>query len=486
MGEKFEKDIALFTSSIDFDKSLFEYDIHNTTAHVVMLTRRGIIKGEDGKAMLASLLRIEKEGLTSLPMDPSYEDIHMAIEAAVLEMMGEKGGGIHSGRSRNDQVATDLRMKARDEVNLLCKSVVALVLSLLEKAEEHTLTIMPSYTHLQQAQPTTLAHHLTAYAQSLLRSIDRLEEAYKRVNLSPLGSGAATTTSFPIDRSLTADLLGFEGVLQNSMDAVSNRDYMCEVAFIASLGAIDASRIAEELIIWSTAEYGFVEIADSYASTSSIMPQKKNPDVLEIIRARTAAVLGGSQTIQMMLRSLPQSYNRDLQEVSPVFFRTLDTTSTILTILSRIISSLRINEEKMLKEAAHNFSTATELADLLVKKEGIPFRTAHNIVGSLVQKALKEGISPADVDKSLLNSLFSPIIGRDLSITQEEITKALTPLLAVETRIVPGGPSPSVMEPFINNLFDETALKEENLNKRERSLLEAKKRLYREVKEIIG
>jgi argininosuccinate lyase len=323
LGKVYDKEVALFTSSLAFDADLFQYDILTDLAHLIMLFEQGIVDRAEANKIFAVLKSLHDGGIKMVDLEPGFEDIHMAIEEYVIKEAGATGGMLHTGRSRNDKVACDLRMKTREDLILLSKALLGLVIALLEVSEKNTLTLLPSFTHLQHAQPTTFAHHLLSYVNSLMRSVDRLEEAYARINLCPLGAGAVTTTSFPIDRDRTAELLGFEEVLENSMDAVSSRDYMVELASVASLISLDISRISEELILWSTSEFSFIELSDSFASTSSIMPQKKNPDVLEIIRARTATSTGDLNTLLAMLRSLPQSYNRDLQELSPVFFRSL-------------------------------------------------------------------------------------------------------------------------------------------------------------------
>ncbi|MFQ5801013.1 MAG: argininosuccinate lyase, partial [Candidatus Hydrothermarchaeales archaeon] len=427
LGKGFDENVAAFTSSIEFDTELFEYDILGDMAHLVMLHEQGIVEKEDAKKILAVLKVLFDKGIKSIELDPGLEDIHMAIEAHIINEVGEVGGRLHTARSRNDQVACDLRMKAREEINILSKAVIGLLVSLLEVAEKNTLTIMPAFTHLQHAQPTTLAHHLLSYVNSLSRGLDRLEEAYKRVDLCPLGAAAVTTTSFPIDREHTAKLLGFEGILENSMDAVSSRNYMVETASVASLLSLDISRIAEELILWSTQEFSFIEVSDSFASTSSIMPQKKNPDILEIIRARTGATIGGLVSLLTMARSLPQSYNRDLQELSPVFFGSINNVTTSLTLISKVIETIKVNEEKMNAACQRDFSTATELADVIVRKKKLPFRTAHQIVGAAVSKAIQQGISASEITSKFLDEVAVSITGKKMGLSEEQVTSAMTP-----------------------------------------------------------
>jgi argininosuccinate lyase len=485
LGKSFDEEVSAKTSSLEFDIELFRYDLLTDMAHIVMLVDTGIIEKEDAKKLLQVLKKIEKKGIQSLDISPELEDIHMAIESQIIKEIGDTGGRLQTARSRNDQVACDLRMKTREDVNLLIKSIIGLIIALLEVAEKNTLTLIPAFTHLQHAQPTTLAHHLISYVDSLIRNITRLEDAYDRIDLCPLGAGAVTTTSYPIDRNQTSSLLGFEKVLENSMDAVSSRDYLVEVGSIASLISIDISRISEELILWSTKEFSFIEISSSFASTSSIMPQKKNPDVIEIVRARTASVFGSLVSILTMQRSLPQSYNRDLQELSPIFFRIINTTTTSLSLISRVVNTMQINEDIMNAGTLLDFSTATELADILVKEKKIPFRTAHQIVGKAVTTAIKEDRSPEEFSSEFMDRISTSVTGDKLGLSDEKVTSAMTPLLAVKARKVLGGPAPEQIKKAIHKRFDEIVEKEKNLAKREGKLSSSIKVLLDRVDSIL-
>jgi len=485
LGKEFDSIVAAFTSSIDFDYALFEYDVLCDMAHMVMLVEQEIVDPRDAAKVLFVLKKLLSSGIGSIDLSSDFEDIHMAVEAHIIREAGDAGGRLHTARSRNDQVATDLRMKARSDLLLLSKAVAGLVGSLLEVAEKHTLTLIPAYTHLQRAQPTTLGHHLSAYADSLQRSLDRLEGAYTRVDICPLGAAAVTTTSFPINRERTAELLGFSGVLGNSMDAVSSRDYMAEIAAAASIISIDISRICEELIVWSTSEFGFIELDSSHSSTSSIMPQKKNPDILEITRARTASAFGGLTTILTMLRSLPQSYNRDLQEVSPVFFRTVDTVVSSLVLLGRVVASMKINSDAMNTACTDDFLTATELADVIVREKNLPFRTAHQIVGALVSTAIKEGVSPSDVTSGFVDRAAASVTNEKMGLSEDVVTAALTPLVAVKARKVLGGPAPEVVEKALADRFDMLANIEQSINTREAALVKSRKKLLAAVDTIL-
>jgi argininosuccinate lyase len=485
LGKGFDDEVSANISSLEFDIELFRFDLLTDMAHLVMLGDTGVLEKKDVKKILLNLKKIEKKGIQSLDMHPVLEDIHMAIESKIIKEIGEAGGRLQTARSRNDQVACDLRMKTREDVNLLIKSVIGLIVALLEVAEKNTLTLMPAFTHLQHAQPTTLAHHLISYADSLMRSLTRLEEAYDRIDLCPLGAGAVTTTSYPIDRNQTAELLGFEKVLENSMDAVSSRDYMVEVGSIASLISVDISRIAEELILWSTKEFSFIELSSNVASTSSIMPQKKNPDVIEIVRARTALVIGSLVSLLSMQRSLPQSYNRDLQELSPLFFRLIDTTSTSLFLITKVIKTMHINKDTMRASTLEDFSTATELADVLVKEKRIPFRTAHQIVSTAVSTAIKEGRGPGEFTSEFMDRISTSVTGNKLGLSDEEVTSVMNPLLAVKARKVLGGPAPGQIEIAIHKRFDELMEKEKNLAKRESKVSGSIKVLLKRVDSIL-
>ncbi|MCE5213091.1 MAG: argininosuccinate lyase, partial [Methanobacterium sp.] len=398
LKDKMTRDAADFTSSLDFDRRIFQVDILCNQAHTTMLKEQGIIPAEDADKILDTLSKLSKEGIDALKMDSSVEDIHMALENYVTAQIGETAGFMHTGKSRNDQVATDLRMVLKEELEKIQSELLNFISNLLDLAEENIETIMVGYTHLQHAQPTTFAHHLLSYVYTLKRDYERIKDAYKRVDMCPLGSAALTTTSFPINRDRTRELLGFSKVMENSIDGVSSRDFIAETASSLAILCSTLSKICEEMIIWSTYEFGLVEIAGEYASTSSIMPQKKNPDVAEIARAKTAGVYGELMAILTILKSLPQSYNRDLQEVTPHLWNAVDTSHSLVNITSDMLSSIKFNTKRGLELAEANFSTATELADLIVKEKKLPFRVAHQIVGRTVSKAIEAVFKPSDIN----------------------------------------------------------------------------------------
>ena len=387
-------------------------------------------------------------------MDPSVEDIHMAVENYVTAKIGESAGFMHTGKSRNDQVATDLRLALKEEIEEILTDLLKCIQIILDKAYDHRETVMVGYTHLQHAQPTTFAHYILSYAQALKRDYERLKDAYKRVDMSPLGSAALTTTSFPINREMTRELLGFNQLLENSIDAVSSRDFMAETVFSLVLLTSTLSKICEEMILWSTYEFGMIEISNKFSSTSSIMPQKKNPDVAEVARAKTAAVQGELMTILTILKSLPQSYNRDLQEVTPHMWNAVDTSHLMLNITREMLFTAEFKQERGKELAQGNFSTATELADLMVREKNLPFRIAHQIVGRTVTKALDNGIKPKEIDTQFLDEISLELIGKPLKLNEELVKKALDPYNVIKTRKIIGGPSPEVVKEAISKLRD--------------------------------
>jgi argininosuccinate lyase len=449
---KMSSQAANFTSSLDFDRRIFQADIRCNRAHTTMLKEQEIIASSHADKILNALKQLEKEGIDALEMDSSVEDIHMALENYVSSQIGETAGFMHTGKSRNDQVATDLRLVLKEEIQEISADVLRFISNILNMAQEHTETIMVGYTHLQHAQPTTFAHHLLSYAYALKRDYERIQDAYKRVDMCPLGSAALTTTSFPINRERTRELLGFSKLLENSIDGVSSRDFIAETVSSLSLLCTTLSKICEEMIIWSTYEFGMIEISSEYSSTSSIMPQKKNPDVAEIARAKTAGVYGELMTILIILKSLPQSYNRDLQEVTPHLWNAVDNTHDLLNITADMLPTTEFNRERGSELAQANFSTATELADLIVKEKKLPFRVAHQIVGRTVSKAIEAGFKPSDINPEYIDIVAHELTGEFLILDGELVKQALNPEKVVKTRKVVGGPAPEMVEQSISQL----------------------------------
>jgi len=385
-----------FSSSLDVDKRFYKEDIDGSKAHVEMLAAQGILSRDEAGTIISALdaIRMEIENGTLLVRDA--EDIHTFIEEELQNRIGEVAGKLHSGRSRNDQIALDERLYLRSAIDSICSAIRGLQRALLDQAELHCNTILPGFTHLQHAQPILLAHHLIAYVEMLDRDRERFLDCRKRSNHSPLGAAALAGTSLPIDRSSAANKLGFDEIIKNSIDAVSDRDALFEFVSDAAIAMVHLSRLAEELVLWSSPEFNFVEIPDAFATGSSIMPQKKNPDIAELIRGKSASVIGDLVTLLTIMKGLPLAYNRDLQEDKAPLFHAHDTLEQSLIVMAAMIASLKFNAGRMREMAAVGFTTATDLAEHLVKK-GMPFREAHRLVGEIVRYALESGKSFSDL-----------------------------------------------------------------------------------------
>ena len=384
-SKEIDKHVNDFNSSISFDNRMYAQDIKGSIAHAAMLAKQGIISEEDKKAITAGLTDILKDIESGdLVFDPNAEDIHMFIEAELTDRIGDAGKRLHTARSRNDQVALDMKLYFHDEIGQILPLCRELIEALLEKAQAHTETVMPGYTHLQRGQPITFAHHLMAYVQMFLRDIQRLLDCDKRIlDTMPLGCGAAFGTTYPIDRQMTADLLGFTGISQNSIDGVSDRDYALELASALSIFMMHLSRFSEEVILWCSWEFKFMELDDAFSTGSSIMPQKKNPDITELIRGKTGRVYGDLMTLLTMMKGLPLAYNKDMQEDKEALFDAVDTVKMCVSTFIPMLKSAKILSENMRHASAKGFISATDLADYLVKK-GLPFRDAHMVSGQLV------------------------------------------------------------------------------------------------------
>ena len=402
-----------FTSSLDVDVMLSFYDVMGSLAHVRMLKKCEIIPSDDADRIIEGLKTIAAEMENGeFKMDESLEDIHTNVEFRLTDMIGPAGGKLHTGRSRNDQVATDFRMYLRDMTLETVKNIDLLIDSLITITKDNGDTVMPGFTHMQHAQPVTLAQHMLAHAFKLSRDAQRFLDAFERLNLCPLGSAALAGTTYPIDREMTARSLGFKGPTFNSMDSVSDRDFVTALAFCASLTSIHLSSMSEELVLWSSQEFGFIEMADKYTTGSSIMPQKKNPDIAELIRGRSGAINGSLITMLMMIKGLPLSYNRDLQEDKKPVMESLDSLNSCLTMMSKVISTMKVRSDVMLSKVTSGFINATDLADYLVTK-GVPFREAHGIVGASVRYCIDNGKKLDDLSVEEFNK-FSPLITDDV------------------------------------------------------------------------
>jgi len=400
-GGRFEKSPSAFLdeygASIDVDKRLWSHDIKGSIAHARMLAEQGVISGADADAIEAGLSEIYREVRDGrFEFRSADEDIHMAIERSLTERIGPAGGRLHTARSRNDQVALDTRMYAREAASALVRATTAVRATLLRLAEEHAGTVMPGYTHLQKAQPVLFSHHLLAYFWMLERDAVRFRHAYEAADAMPLGSAALAGTTFPIDRQFVADRLGFSAVSPNSMDAVSDRDFLLDLVYACSVAMVHLSRLCEELILWSTDEFGFVTMDDTYATGSSIMPQKKNPDFAELTRGKTGRVLGDLVGLLTVLKGLPLAYNKDMQEDKEGAFDAIDTTLDALTVVDGMLATMHVNAGRMAAGARGGFMAATDLADYLVGT-GMPFRDAHEVVGRLVLECERSGRTLQDL-----------------------------------------------------------------------------------------
>lgn len=381
--------VEAFTASIDFDQRLYRYDIQGSIAHARMLAKQNIITDEEAQIIVSGLesILVDIEA-GNFKFSVSLEDIHMNIEAQLIERIGSVGGKLHTARSRNDQVALDIRLYLRDELQAVQGYLDKLQEALLDQAESNLSVIMPGYTHLQTAQPVLFSHHMLAYYEMLRRDAGRLKDLFKRLNLLPLGAGALAGTTFPIDREFVAEQLGFDGVTRNSLDSVSDRDFALEFCGASAILMMHLSRLSEELIIWSSADFDFISLSDSFCTGSSIMPQKKNPDVPELVRGKTGRVYGNMVSLLTVMKALPLAYNKDMQEDKEPLFDTLDTVKGSLKVFADMIAQLTVKADNMREAAARGFSTATDVADYVVRK-GIPFRDAHEIVGKTVRYCIE-------------------------------------------------------------------------------------------------
>jgi argininosuccinate lyase len=380
-------------ASIGFDHRLYKQDIAGSIAHAQMLAEAGILTAADRDAIVSGLNAVLGEiESQKFNFSRALEDIHMNVESRLKDLIGEAAGRLHTARSRNDQVATDFRLYVRDAIDTLMAQIKALQLALVKRAEAEAETIMPGFTHLQSAQPVTLGHHLLAYVEMLGRDSGRLADARKRLNESPLGAAALAGTPYPIDRDMTARALGFERPMANSLDAVSDRDFVLETLSAASICAMHLSRFAEEMVIWSSAQFGFIKLSDKFTTGSSIMPQKRNPDAAELVRAKVGRIIGAATGLLVVMKGLPLAYSKDMQEDKEASFDALDALSLSLAAMTGMVEDLAVNRERMRASASAGFSTATDIADWLVQKANIPFRDAHHITGQIVALAEQKGI----------------------------------------------------------------------------------------------
>lgn len=435
-----------FNSSIRFDSRLYRQDVEGSIAHAEMLGKCGIIPVEDANLICATLNEI----LADIENDKVHfeidaEDIHMNIEKMLISRIGDTGKRLHTGRSRNDQVALDIRMYLKSETKEIQSMLVGLMKAMLHLSEQHLDTIMPGYTHLQRAQPITFAHHMMAYFQMFKRDIGRLADCYKRMDVMPLGSGALAGTTYPLDRQYVADKLGFSAITQNSLDGVSDRDFAIELASCLSMIMMHMSRFSEELVLWSSGEFSFVEMDDAFSTGSSIMPQKKNPDVAELVRGKTGRVYGSLTALLTMMKSLPLAYNKDMQEDKEAIFDAVDTVKMCLPVFTKMLATMKIRKDSMYKAAQGGFTNATDVADYLVKK-GIPFRSAHEIIGKMVLYCIN---SNKAIDKLTMHEFkeFSEKI-------EDDVYSEISLEKCVSGRSLPGGPAAGSVKASIDSGYE--------------------------------
>ncbi len=458
-GGRFTKEtdklVYNFNASISFDQKFYKQDIEGSIAHVTMLEKQGILTADEKDSIIKGLTSIREDVENgTLEITDEYEDIHSFVEANLIDRIGDAGKKLHTGRSRNDQVALDMRLYTRSEVLEVDSLLKELLTDLLTIMEENLETYMPGFTHLQKAQPVTLAHHIGAYFEMFKRDRLRLKDIYSRMNYCPLGAGALAGTTYPLDRNYTASLLGFEGPTLNSMDSVSDRDYLIEFLSAMSTIMMHLSRFCEEVIIWNSNEYRFVEIDDAYSTGSSIMPQKKNPDIAELVRGKTGRVYGALMSLLTTMKGLPLAYNKDMQEDKELTFDAIDTVKGCLALFDGMVKTMKFNKEVMAESAMNGFTNATDAADYLVN-HGVPFRDAHGIIGRLVLYCIDKQTS---IDKLSLEELkeISPVF-------EEDIFDAVSLKTCVEKRLTMGAPGPEMMKEVIR--IEKEYLKDEWQNK---------------------
>lgn len=445
-GGRFTKEtdqlVYNFNASISFDQKFYKEDITGSMAHVKMLAKQGILTEEEGKQIEKTLGEILAEVESgSLEISSKYEDIHSFVEATLIDRLGDVGKKLHTGRSRNDQVALDMRMYTRNQVKETDGLLKELLETILKIMKENTETIMPGFTHLQKAQPITLAHHMGAYFEMFKRDRGRMHDIYERMNYCPLGSGALAGTTYPLDREYTASLLDFYGPTLNSMDGVSDRDYLIEFLNALSIIMMHLSRFSEEIIIWNSNEYQFVEIDDAYSTGSSIMPQKKNPDIAELVRGKTGRVYGALMSLLTTMKGIPLAYNKDMQEDKELSFDAMDTAKGCIALFNGMLATLSFKKENMRLSANNGFTNATDAADYLVK-HGVPFRDAHGIVGRLVLYCIDKNCAIDDLSLEELKSI-SPVF-------EENLYDAISMETCVNTRLTIGAPSKASMDKVIS------------------------------------
>ncbi|HIQ98289.1 MAG TPA: argininosuccinate lyase [Candidatus Scybalocola faecavium] len=445
-GGRFTKEtnqlVHNFNASISFDQKFFKQDIDGSIAHVTMLAACHILTDEERDTIISALKSIKEELINgTLEISPEYEDIHSFVEATLIQRTGDVGKKLHTGRSRNDQVALDMKMYTRDEIKEIDGLLKDLLTTILSTMKKHLHTYMPGFTHLQKAQPVTLAHHFGAYFEMFKRDRSRLSDIYRRMNYCPLGAGALAGTTYPLDRNMTARLLGFDGPTLNSMDSVSDRDYLIELLSALSTIMMHLSRFCEEIIMWNSNEYQFIELDDAYSTGSSIMPQKKNPDIAELVRGKTGRVYGALTSLLTTMKGLPLAYNKDMQEDKELTFDAIDTVKGCIKLFDGMIATMKVNEKAMEQSAKNGFTNATDAADYLVN-HGVAFRDAHGIIGQIVLYCIDKGIAIEDMSLEELKKICP--------VFEEDIYDAISLKTCVNMRNTIGGPGEEAMAQVIS------------------------------------
>jgi argininosuccinate lyase len=472
-----------YISSMEADARIFYPVVQVNLAHTIMLAERRIITKQDAASILQALYKLHERGVGGLDLRPELEDIHMAVEEFVTKATSEEiGGKLNTAKSRNDLVATAIRLTLRKNLLDVEEKLLELVSAMVALAEKNTDVIMPGYTHLQVAQPTTFAHWLAAHASAILRDVERVERAYDAANSCPMGACALAGTSFPIDRVRVAHLLGFKRIDENTMDAVSSRDFALQAMSSLAIAMVNLSRLAEELALWGSIEFDMIKLPEEFAATSSIMPQKKNPVVTELARAKAGRVLGNLSGALAVMKALPQSYNLDLQDLTPLLWNSVDETRDSAGVMARLIGAIEPKRETMRKRAEGGFAAATELADMLVRKVGLAFRDAHAIVGRMVARASKEGRGPGELNIEDLRVTSKEVLDKEIRLTLEELREALDLDKCITARVLPGGPAPKAVKEQLKFLKRDVKYRTKLLRARRRAIAKAEMKLLKEAK----
>jgi argininosuccinate lyase len=480
-----DETVGEYTSSMRADVRIFEPVVQINMAHIMMLAERRIIPKGDAVAILRALSELHDRGVEALELKPELEDIHMAVEKFIIGATSEEvGGKLNTAKSRNDQVATAIRMTLRKEILEVQGALLNLINNLISLAEKNMKTIMPGYTHLQVAQPTTFAHYLAAYSSAFLRDVIRLSHAFEMANSCPMGAGALAGTSFPIDRGRVARLLGFKHILENTMDAVSSRDFALEAISALAILMTDLSRLAEDLVLWASSEFDMVEMPEEFAAASSIMPQKKNPIVAEIARAKAGRLAGDLLGALTIMKALPQSYSLDMQDLTPLLWDAVDQARDSVEVMSKLIGAIEPKSDVMRRRAEEGFAAATELADTLVRRAGLAFREAHAVVGRMIAKAVEEGRLQRDLKVEDLKDASREILGKEIQISEEEFKGALDVARCVEVRALLGGPAPKAVKLQLDGLKRAAKTCGKIVSSRMKAITKAERKLLKDVRRI--